>query len=171
MDRSLVQLLNVPRDGNCLFHALQRELRGGGPDRRPRLLRPDMPDGMDGQALRDWLMEHVRVSRDVLDGLTPRGWLETLGMSVKSYVQQMRKVTDRDSWGGLVEAALVGTAVGASVLMLTARAEGYHVTAWAEAGGRNVERTICVCWDGEHWQRARLRPRGWACLMNSSWGV
>ena len=156
---------DVPSDGNCLFHALQRELRPDAKTGRPGLLQPGMDGGADGQALRDWLMRYLQALPDEVEGQP----LQTLlGMSLAEYVREMRLPSGRASWGGFLEVCFISRALGVSVLMLTMRATGFHATAWTNQGLQDLRRTLCVAWCGAHWQRARLSQEAWGKLLRSS---
>ena len=51
-----VALRDVCPDGNCFFHAFQHELPGSTAQSRPRILWDDMPQGLGGQLLWEWLL-------------------------------------------------------------------------------------------------------------------
>ena len=156
---------DVPGDGNCLFHALQRELRPDAKTGRPGLLQPGMDGGADGQALRDWLMRYLQALPDEVEGQPLQA---LLGMSLAEYMREMRLPSGRASWGGYLEVFFISRALGVSVLMLTMRATGFHVTAWTNQDLQDLRRTLAVAWCGIHWQRARLSQEAWGKLLRSS---
>ena len=134
LDKAMVQTRDVPSDGNCLFHALQRELLP-----MAGVLRPGMSRGNDGQALREWMLEYVRTSSDTVAGRPLQEWLE---VAPEQYFREMRAAAagDRRTWGGFLEARFVSRGLGVSVVLLTARPDGYHVSAWTEPGEASVRR-------------------------------
>ena len=85
---------DVPSDGNCLFHALQRELRPDAKTGRPGLLQPGMDCGTDGQALRGWLMRYLQALPDEVEGQPLQTWL---GMPLAEYVREMRLPSSRSA--------------------------------------------------------------------------
>ena len=159
-----VAIKDVPSDGNCLFHALQRELRADPGTGRPGLLQPGMDRGTDGQALREWLLQHIQTIPDEMEGQPLQTWL---GMPREQYMEEMRVPRGRETWGGYLEVCLISKALGVSVLMLTTRAAGHHVTAWTSPDLHDVRRTVAVIWTGAHWQRARLSREAWENLRLS----
>ena len=161
LDKAMVQTRDVPSDGNCLFHALQRELL-----LMAGVLRPGMSRGEDGQALREWMLEYVRTSSDTVAGRPLQEWLE---VAPEQYFREMRAAAagDRRTWGGFLEGMFVSRGLGVSIVLLTARPDGYHVSAWTEPSERVRARVACAAWTGTHWVRARLTESGWERLCES----
>jgi hypothetical protein len=157
LPRHLVQKRDVEADGDCFFHAVQRELNYGNH------LLPSMPQGLHGQPLRMWLLSYLASTNDRAEGQPLANWLET---SPEEYAREMQRgdVEDTKTWGGFMEAFFIATALqnkGVSILMLDDRADGYHALAWTAPGGRDSKLVVCIAWSGSHWQRARLTPVGW----------
>jgi hypothetical protein len=140
LPRHLVQKRDVEADGDCFFHAAQRELKSD------KHLLPGMPQGEDGQPLRKWLLRYLTSTDDRAEGRPLADWLET---SPEEHVREMRRgdVTDTKTWGGFLEAFFIATALqtrGVSILMLDDRADGYHALAWTAPGGGGIRSASCA---------------------------
>ena len=62
----------------------------------------------------------------------------------KKHMREMRLPSGRASWGGYLEVLFISRALGVSVLMLTMRATGFHVTAWTNHDLQDLRRTLAV---------------------------
>ena len=166
--RADVVLRDVPSDGNCFFHALQCELRGSTAVRRPSLLRDDMPQGTDGQALREWFLKYITTTTDIIDGMAVSRWLDR---PIEQYCREMRHgdVADERTWGGFPEAAIIANTLPglASVLLLDIRDDGAHAITWSRPSVRDPARIVCLAWLGRHWQRARMSAGQWEALFKA----
>jgi hypothetical protein len=158
----LVQVRDVPADGDCLFHSLGREISHyfAGNERLP-------PNPGSGKSWRDFLMNYVRTTSDAIDGTSIQDWIALVTrMDIDEYIHSMRLAGNRDTWGGFMEASLLWKAWSAHsgsqghVVMLECveAADGsksYRVLAWAGSDDPKSFR-ICIAWLGNHWVRARL---------------
>ncbi len=157
-----VQCKDVPGDGNCLFHAVGREMRSmfqGSP------LLPPNPD--EGQSWREWLTAYALHATDILDGSSIHEWvLLTTGMTPEAYAADMGTVRGPETWGGFLEVALWCEAWAnaggglVSIMMFQQLSDGQWESL-SVVGGRRAPRPevtqICIAWTGAHWVRARVR--------------
>ncbi len=165
-----VQAKQVPGDGNCLFHAIGRELTAAFPAHAAFPRRPN-----DGQSWRDFLMDYVVSTSDVVSGMPVQEWVAVAtNLDLETYVATMSAPLSRESWGGFLEVSLLLHAwkqhvapVELGAVLLERVDGGYKVLTWI--GDRNEgSTTIFAVWTGDHWDRARVRAaafpplRAWA---------
>jgi hypothetical protein len=162
LEEDLVQTSDVPGDGNCMFHAAGREVlfKFKGHVGLPA-------DPMNGQSWRTMVMDFVAaVGEDCLDGTPINEWIALQGEEPRRYLQRMRAVRNRRSWGGMFELALLAKAwEGASgealcIVMLQRTIGGYKLLSFA---GPAAGTRIFVAWLGAHWVRCRVK----SCAMSA----
>ncbi len=161
-----VQTKQVPGDGNCLFHAIGRELTSALP---AHIALPRSPN--DGQSWRQFLLDYVVSTSDCLSGRPVQEWVTvTTSMDLETYVATMSAVHGRESWGGFLEVSLLLHAwkqhvapVGLGALLFERVDDGYKAMTWIGDQSEG-SKTIFAVWTGSHWDRARVRPAGFAPL-------
>ena len=153
-----VAIRDVPSDGDCIFHAIGYKIQWLyklGPDGGPP--RPGHP----GSAWRAYCVNYTVTTTDTLEGMTIPAWVEACtGLTLARYVTLMSHARDRDSWGGFLEAALIATAWGRGLVIVSLRAcaEGYQVLAHAGSAPADTRYIAYICWTGGHWVRTRSTP-------------
>ena len=163
--KTRLQVKDVPADGNCLFHAIGREIA--------TLCKGDAglpPNPFDGQVWRELLMDYVQTSRDIISGTTVQDWVCLLcGVSSPAeYAAHMSHVRGRDTWGGFVEASLIASMWKSraaevknralSIVMLQQAGPDAHHTL-SHSGSEEANSILVIAsWTGLHWMRARVQP-------------
>lgn len=152
-----VETLDVPADGNCLFHAVGAEIQHSLPNLGPAGTRTRHP----GDAWRAAVLRHVETSRArTMDDHTPKELLDILGWKLPQYLARMRQGTlHKRTWGGQFEVSVMQDIMREQqlrivILMLTPNGD-YRVA--AGVGPQRPEATVYVAWTGSHYRRARVR--------------
>ena len=159
-----VQTVDVPGDGNCLFHALGLEIQRF----YPGTIMPERKDiKAPGPGWRTFMVNYVRKQPDIKIGdFTIRDLIQfTHSCTIPQYCESMANVGSEESWGGFVEAALLCQAWGNNLTIVLLRPHRerrqWQTLAWAGAPGRETQ-LVCAAWLGNHWVRAVLTPNGHA---------
>ena len=156
-----VAVIDVPSDGDCLFHALDAETH--------RLHnRTWAKDGTSGGThLRTlicrWIAKHVDT---VMDGHTIRRWITLDGETVDQYMARMRTVGGLNSWGGFFEVAVYVAITRERLPMRIAvlsRTEGGGASILAVVGSDRAHEASII-WTGTHWMIARVTSDGWGIV-------
>jgi hypothetical protein len=163
---------DVPADGNCLFHAFGAEVHNAYKD---SLLPPGISADQaqaPGQAWREYFLDYIRTTTDVVDGLSIRDWIEASeGKSLEDYCQLMAVARGPETWGGFLDVAVLCHAWGRGLRCIMLQSlEGGGYQALACAGSRSSDpavRCIYIAWNGSHWVRARVKQDVAATL--SAW--
>ena len=153
---------DVPSDGDCLFHAVGREIAQRF---RGHALLPG-PDAQAGSSWRIWLLQYVRTTGDEIDGSSVAEWVAVVtGKTVEQYTEIMGVAGGRETWGGFLEVALMmhawGRTIGQFVGCVLFGLEDRSARLLSWAGSRTAEDQIAIIWSGNHWLRLRMMPEGW----------
>ncbi len=151
---------DVASDGDCLFHALAYELR----DLPFAVLRTvGLPLDVTGPQLREWMRRYIQTSRELLQGLPLRAWLEQPLEASTTMLRDPRRSSV--SWGGVIEVTFIMHALrrqNVSCLFLATDPVSesvFRVMHWVTVGERDPTRVLTICWTGAHYKRARMWPR------------
>ncbi len=161
-----VTIIDVPGDGNCLFHAVASEvLRIHGLS----FARPRAGESA-GYRLRGLLMRFISGHPDSVvdpaDGMTTREWISACtGMTIDSYVRRMATAGGRRTWGGFLEIAILAHILRerkpVQFVVGHAQANGWAV--YAVAGPADAP-CAGIAWTGAHWQVMRVDDAGLAVV-------
>ena len=166
--RNMMAMKDVPGDGNCLFHAIGREIA----NKFTKHVKLPGPDAMDGGSWRVWLLHYIQTTSDEIDGSSIAEWVAVAtGQTVQQYVQRMASAGGSETWGGFLEAALIvhawsraiGTPIGC--VFLSEENQGAKLMSWI--GSYTAAHQIACVWSGDHWQRFRLKAPGWLRLRRA----
>ena len=155
-----VTLRDVPGDGDCMFHALGREIYSRYPH-EPEMQYAGAKSNEPGPFWRKYLTAFASFSQRRVDGLSVAEWIEVVTRrTVPDYIAYVN--SQRRPWGGFFELALICAAWrrGLCCVVLEPRAGSFRVL--GTAGAQQAERlqTVYLSWSGNHYQRARVQAQG-----------
>lgn len=157
----------VPGDGDCLFHAVHREVARIHGISFARTGEGEGVAVAGGTRLRSLLLRYVGKKGDeVIDGVRVSEWIQCCGYSsVEQYCERMRSPGPRSSWGGFLEIVMLCHVFREKYPMQVAVLDisGGTAKVYAVCGIPSAPRAA-VAWSGGHWEAASLTDAAWSSI-------